>query len=105
MIIDLLNSNKHNMREEFIHTIYSMSLFPESTRSSKMTSLCATPIDDQCLNVMKDNTVSRLLISDINFCNSSHKKIIFIESDMMGTEESMNAFRNELLAPRRLHKI
>lgn len=44
--IDLLNPNNHSMTEEFINTMYSMSLYPKITRPSRITSHCTTLIDN-----------------------------------------------------------
>lgn len=44
--IDLLNPNKHKITDEFINTMHSMSLFPIITRPSRITSYCATLIDN-----------------------------------------------------------
>ena len=64
--IDLLNPNKHKMTDEFINTIYSMSLYPKITRPSRITTHCATVIDNIFTIEIENNTVSGLLINDIS---------------------------------------
>lgn len=44
--IDLLNPNKLRTIDEFINTMYSMSLYPKITRPSRITPHCATLIDN-----------------------------------------------------------
>lgn len=55
-----------------------MSLFPEITRPSRVTSNCATLIDNIFTNDTENNTVSGLLINDISdhlpVYESKHKK-------------------------------
>lgn len=46
--IDLLNINKHKMTEEFINTMYSLSMYQKITRP--ITSHCATLIDNRFSN-------------------------------------------------------
>ncbi len=60
--IDLLNPNNHKITDEFINTVYSLSLFRKITRPSRITSHCATLIDDIFTSDTDDSTVSRLLI-------------------------------------------
>lgn len=64
--IDLLNPNKHKITDEFINTMHSMSLIPIITRTSKITSYCATLIDNIFSNNIQNNTVNGLLIIDIS---------------------------------------
>lgn len=54
------------MTEEFINTMFSMSLFPKMTRPSRVTSHCATFIDNIFTNDIENNTTSGLLINDIS---------------------------------------
>lgn len=56
--IDLLNPNKHKATDEFINTMYSMSLYPKITRPSRITPHCSTLIDNIFTNDIEDNTVS-----------------------------------------------
>ena len=46
--------------------MYNMSLFPEITRPSRVTSHCATLIDNIFTNDMENNTERGLLINDIS---------------------------------------
>ncbi len=64
--IDLLNSNNHKMTNDFINTIYSMNLYPTITRPTRITSHCATLIDNIFTNDISNKTLSVLLISDIS---------------------------------------
>lgn len=105
--IDLLNPNKHKMTEEFINTIYSMSLYPKITIPSRITSHCATLIDNIFTNVLEGDTVSGSLVNDISdhlpvfiIYDSNYKKdkcANNLKYKRVRTEESMIAFRNELL--------
>ena len=105
--IDLLNPNKHKMTEEFINTMYSMSYYPIITRPSRITSHCATLIDNIFTNDIENNTLSRPLINDIsdhlpvftvydrNYKNN--KPVKNKEYRRVRSEESMIAFMcNEL---------
>lgn len=56
--IDLLNPNKYKMTDEFINTMYSTGLYPKITRPSRITSHCATLIDNIFTNDIENNTVS-----------------------------------------------
>lgn len=105
--IDLLNPNKHITTEEFINTMYCMNLFPKITRPTRITSHCATLIDNIFTNDIENKTVSGLLINDI----SDHLPIFTIydrnykinkmdskkEYRRVRTEERMNAFKKDLL--------
>ncbi len=62
--IDLLNPKKHRMTEDFLNTLYSFSLYPKITRPSRITSHCATLIDNIFTNVLDNNITSGLLIND-----------------------------------------
>ena len=106
--IDLLNPNKHKMTVEFINTVYSMSYYPIITRPSRITSHCATLIDNIFTNDIENNTLSGLLINDI----SDHLPVFTVydgnykinkpvknnEYRRVRSEESMIAFKNELQA-------
>lgn len=63
--IDLLNPNKHKITDEFINTMYSMSLFLIITRPSRITFNCATLIDNIFINNIENSAVNGLLIIDI----------------------------------------
>lgn len=63
--IDLLNPTKHKMTDEFINTMYSMSLYPKITRPSRITPHSATLIDNIFTNDIENNTVGGLLINNI----------------------------------------
>ncbi len=63
--IDLLNPKKNRMTEDFLNTLYSFSLYPKITRPSRITSHCATLIDNIFTNVLDNNITSGLLINDI----------------------------------------
>ena len=96
------------MTKEFINTMYSMSYYPIITRPSRITSHCATLIDNIFTNDIENNTVSRLLINDI----SDHLPVFTVydrnykinkpvknkEYRRVRSEESMIAFKNELQA-------
>lgn len=64
--IDLLNPNNHKMTEDFINTVFSLGLYPQITRPSRITSHSATLIDNIFTNIIQNNTVSGLLIHDIS---------------------------------------
>ena len=64
--IDLLNSNNHKPTEEFISTMYSLSLFPRITRPSKITLNSATLIDNIFTNILDTNTISVLITQHIS---------------------------------------
>ncbi len=104
--IDLLNPNKVN--DDFINTIYSMNLYPKITRPTRITSHCATLIDNIFTNDIINSTISGLLVSDIsdhlpvfmvydsNYkCTQPAKKA---EYRRVRTEESINAFKNGLMS-------
>ena len=106
--IDLLNQNKHKMTEEFINTLYSLSLYPKITRPSRITSHSASLIDNIFTNQIDNDTVSGLLVCDISdhlpvftTYNNSHmnnQQDIKLQYRRVRTEESMVKLRNDLLA-------
>ena len=106
--IDLLNPNKHKMTDEFINTMYSMSLYPKITRPSRITSHCATLIDNIFTNDIENNTMSGLLINDISdhlpvftVYNSNYQRNQSEEKlkyRRVRTEETMSSLKNDLLA-------
>lgn len=106
--IDLLNPNKHKMTDDFINTVYSMSLYPKITRPSRITLHCATLIDNIFTNDIVHNTISGLLISDI----SDHLPVFTVYDNdyktnlpdnktvyrRVRTEVSITALKNDLMA-------
>ncbi|XDV33591.1 hypothetical protein PO909_003956 [Leuciscus waleckii] len=64
--IDLLNPNKHKLTDEFIDLMFSMSLFPLITKPSRISSHCATLIDNIFTNRMDNSLKSGLLLNDIS---------------------------------------
>ena len=105
--IDLLNPNKHNITEEFVNTMYSMSLIPKIIRPSRITSHCATLIDNIFTNEIENNTISGLLINDISDhlpvftiydCNYKNKLDNQTDYKRVKSEESINALKNDLVA-------
>lgn len=106
--IVLLNPNNHQKTDEFINTMYSLSLYPKITRPSRITSHSATLIDNIFTNEFENNTVSGLLINDI----SDHLPVFtvyntkYLRSQQeeklryrrVRTEETINAFKSDLLA-------
>lgn len=101
--IDLL---RHQITDEFFNTIYSVNVYPKITRPSRITSHCATVIDNIFTNDIFNDTISRRLISDIsdplpvftvrdnNYKHSDKKS----EYRRVRTEDSVNAFKNDLMA-------
>lgn len=106
--IDLLNPNKHRMTDEFINTMYGLSLYPLITKPSRITAHCATLIDNIFTNYMENSLVSGLLLNDISDhlpvfvihdCNcGKEKEDHIINHRRIRTDESINAFRNDLTA-------
>lgn len=104
--IDLLNPNKHRVTDDFINTIYSMSLFPKISRPTRITSHCATLIDNIFTNDILNSTISGLLITDIsdhlpiyrlyNY-NHKHAKREHKIYRRIRTEDSLTAFQNDLM--------
>ena len=64
--IDLIYSNNHKPTEEFINTMYRLSLFPRITRPSRITLNSATLIDNIFTNILDNNTISGLIIQHIS---------------------------------------
>lgn len=104
---DLLNPNNHKITDEFIHTMYSMSLYPKITRPTRVTSHCATLIDNVFTNDVNNNTISGLLVNGI----TDHLPMFTVDSRNYGynkldknveftrvkSEEAMSTFKNNLL--------
>lgn len=105
--IDLLNPKRHKMTDEFLNTMYSLSLHPKITRPSRITPHCATLLDNIFTNNMENNIVSGILINDIsdhlpvfavydtNYKKNQHEEQLRYRR--VRTEETMNAFKNDLL--------
>ena len=105
--IDLLNPNKHNIIDEFVNTMYNMSLIPKIPRPSRDTSHCAPLIDNIFTNEIENNTISGLLINDISDhlpvftifdCNYKNKPDKQTEYKRVKSEESINTLKNDLMA-------
>lgn len=107
--IDLLNPNKVKTIDDFIDTMYSMSLYPKITRPSRITSHSATLIDNIFTNDIENKTMSGLLIKDItdhlpiflvfngNYRINKLERSKQIQYRRTRSEESINAFRQDLL--------
>ena len=105
--IDLLKANQHRMTEEFINTMYSMSLHPNITRPSRITVHSATLIDNIFTNDIDNKTISGLLVNDISDhlpvfsvydCNCKKNKTdCKPQYRRVRTEEAMNALKYDLL--------
>ena len=105
--IDLLNPNKHKMTDDFINTLYSMNLYPKITRPTRITSHCATLIDNIFINDIINSTISGLLVNDI----SDHLPVFMVydnnyktaqpakqtEYRRLRTEESISEFKNDVM--------
>lgn len=106
--IDLLNPNNHKPTSEFIDLMYGMSFFPLITKPSRITSHCATLIDNIFTNNISNNTVNGLLICDItdhlpvftiydyNVCKS--KATNNVSYRRLRTADRINAFNEDLRA-------
>lgn len=104
--IDLLNPNKHKLTEEFIETLYSLSLFPTITKPTRITGNGATLIDNIFTNNIESNSLSGILINDISDhlpifvthdCNYSGKREYNeIKYRRLRTEGTISAFRKKL---------
>lgn len=64
--IDLLNPTKLNSINDFLDTMYSLSLYPTITKPSRITSHSATIIDNIFTNNMENLVTSGLLICDLS---------------------------------------
>ena len=106
--INLLNPNKHRMIEEFINTMYSLSLYPLITKPSRITVQSATIIDNIFTNYMNNTLVSGLLMKDISDhlpvfviygCNYvKRKEDNIVRYRRKRTEQHINAFKSDLQA-------
>lgn len=81
--VDLLNPNKHKVTDKFINTMYSMTLCPKMTRPSRITSHCATLIDNIFTNEIENKVVSGLLINYI----SDHLPVFAVYDQNYGGEK------------------
>lgn len=105
--INLLNPSKQKMTEEFINTMYSLGLCPMITKPSRITAQSATLIDNIFTNEIENRSISGLLINDISdhlpvfiVYNKNYRKVTqenIVKYKRMRTEESINAFKNDLL--------
>ena len=105
--IDLINPYKHNTTDDFISSMYSMSLFPKITRPTRITLNSATLIDNIYTNELEDKITGGILINDIsdhlpvfiiyNYNHTNRKKNNQKEYRRMKSGEAINIFRNELL--------
>ncbi len=105
--INLLHTKEHKMTEEFINAMYSMALYPKIMRPTRITSHCATLIDNIFTNNIEDSIISGILINDI----SDHLPVFTIydrncrnitlakksQYRRVRTEQSINSFKNDLL--------
>lgn len=91
--IDLLNPSKHRKTEDCINTLYSLSMYPTITRPRRVTSHCATLIDNIFTNVLDNNIMSGLFINDITDqlpvfiiydCNVYKKTLMTISHNIEG---------------------
>ncbi len=95
------------MTDEFVQVLYSMSLFPSITKPTRVTSHCATLIDNIFTNNMENNLVSRLLINDISDhlpvfviheCNNKrNRECNEVKYRRVRSDESIAAFRKDLI--------
>lgn len=91
--------------DELVEALYSMSLFPSITKPTKATTRCATPIDNNFIN-MDSNLVSGLLISDISDhlpafviheCNyKRNRECNDVKYRRVRSDQSIAAFRKNL---------
>lgn len=63
--INLLNSEKHPETDDFLSTMYSMSLYPSITKPSRITSSSATLIDNIFTNDIQNESINGLFICDV----------------------------------------
>lgn len=64
--IDLLNPNKQRITDEFINTLFSLGLYPQITKPSRITTYSATLIDNIFSNEIENNIVGGLMLNDIS---------------------------------------
>lgn len=105
--IDLLNPNKHRMTDEVINTLFSLGLYPQITKPSRITTYRATLIDNIFSNEINNKIVGGLMLNDISdhlpvftvysndFTNNNHQKIEYFKR--VKTEETLDALKTELL--------
>lgn len=99
-----MNLNNYQITDEFIHTMYSMSLYPKITRPTTVTSHRATLIDNVFTNYVNNNTISGLLVNDItdhlpaftvHSRNYGYNKLEKnLEFTRVKAEEAMSTFKN-----------
>lgn len=105
--LDLLNPTKHKQTDEFIDTMFSMSLFPTIIKPSRITTHSATLIDNIFTNCMDSNIMSGLLLNDISDhlpvfvlfdCDGvKHEEELGTRLMRVRTEESISSFRTNLM--------
>lgn len=106
--IDLLNPHKLKTIDDFINTMYSLSLFPKITRPTRITSNYATLIDNIYSNDIENKTLSGILVNDISdhlpvfsiydFKYRVRKTTKQFEYRQFRTKELLNKFKDNLLA-------
>ena len=79
--IDLLNFENHKKTKDFIESLFSIYLFPQINRPSRITEYSATLIDNIFTNDIASNKVNGLLISDV----SDHLPIFSIIKTVLKT--------------------
>lgn len=105
--IDILNPHNNKSTDEFVNTMYSMSLFPKITRPTRITTNSATLIDNIYSNEMENKLKSGILINDItdhlpvfisydyNYRKKDREK--YKKFKRIRTNETINKFKAELL--------
>lgn len=104
--INLLNVSNHTGSLEFLDLMYSRGLYPTITRPSRITSSCATLIDNIFLNIIDKNVKSGLLINDTTdhlpifvtyLCEIKTNKDKSSKVIRLRTEERLNRFKDALM--------
>ncbi len=104
--INLLNVSNHTSSSDFLDLMYSRGLYPTITKPSRITSSCATLIDNIFVNILEKTIKSGLLINDITdhlpifvtyFCEVNINKEKYSKVIRLRTEERLNRFRNDLM--------
>lgn len=105
---DLQNLSKHKLTDDFMDTMYSFSLYPLITKPSRITTHCASLINNIFTNCMEKSLVSGLMINDISDhltvfviydCDcKKQKEELKIKFKRIRTDDSIMAFRAEIQA-------
>ncbi|KAI2647507.1 DNA-directed RNA polymerase subunit omega [Labeo rohita] len=104
--INLLNVSNHTSSLDFLDLMYSRGFYPTITRPSRITSSCATLIDNIFVNKFEKTVKSGLLINDTTdhfpifvtyFCEIKTNKEKFSKVIRLRTEETLNGFRDDLM--------